>query len=249
MNKLCFVSFVAAVILIAGIFNAEARPEYAQKENKTCAYCHLNAGGGGARGFRGQFYGANGLSFSKYDEARESSIAGLPPDTDAGETRPKVAYVGNVGLPAERMIQSIVIRDRAAVPVLAVFIDWASDNAKTAVKVLHKIALAYGRKVAIVGVARGDSDSALKLTKELGSQIRILPDPDGSAAKKFQATQGLDLVAVSLKGESFKLISGFSKGNLETAIAQLGTYGVEAPQVDITEASAEVIHGGKLGQN
>lgn len=245
MNKLFFVSFVAGVVLVTGIFNAEARPEYAQKENKACGYCHLNAAGGGNRGFRGAFYGANNLSFDKFNEEREASIAGVAPNADASETRPKVGYAANVTGPqgADRQIQALALRR----PVLVAFFSGSTDSDKAAAKTLKKLALAYGAKAFVVGVSNGNFDQALKLTSDLGSQIRVFADTDGAAAKKFGATQGLDLVTVSKMGDSFKLISGFSKGNLESAIAQIGTYGTEAPDVDIADAPTSVVHGGKLG--
>src|SRR5579862_5035024 len=119
MNKFAIVSFVAGIALITGIFSAEARPEYAQKENKACGYCHLSAAGGGARGFRGAFYGANNLSFEKYDEEREASIAGLAPNLSDAGTKPSVGYAANVTgpKPAERQIQALALRS----PVLVTF--------------------------------------------------------------------------------------------------------------------------------
>src|SRR5579862_2943518 len=110
MNKLTVVCFLSGIVVVTGIFTAEARPEYAQKEGKPCAYCHLNPGGGGTRGFRGQFYGANGLSFEKFDENREAAIAGVEPNGTDAATRPKVNYVGIVSGPADRQIQSVAIR-------------------------------------------------------------------------------------------------------------------------------------------
>lgn len=243
MNKLYFVSFLTGIVLIAGIFSAEARPEYAQKEGKQCGYCHLNPGGGGTRGFRGQFYGANNLSFAKYDEERESTIAGVSANADSADTRTKVAYVGNISGPASKQIQLAALRG----PVLVAFFDASSSDAKLAAKELKKIAIAYGRKVTVMGAFVGDADKALTLTKDLGSQIRVMPDADGAAAKKFKVTQGLDLVVVSKMGDDSKMISGFSKGNLTTAIAQIGTFGVEAPDVDLSDAPATEAHGGKIG--
>ncbi|HTQ11497.1 MAG TPA: hypothetical protein VMI31_15640 [Fimbriimonadaceae bacterium] len=248
MNKLYSVSFLTGIVLTVGIFTADARPEYAQKEGKPCSYCHLNPAGGGARGFRGQFYGANGLSFEKFDEAREASIAGVDSNLSDAGTRPKVFYVGTVSGPADKQIQSVAIRGRNGEPVIVAFFDSASDQAKSAAKTLHAVAAAYGRKVAVVGVTEGDEAKALQLTKDLGSQIRILPDADGAAIKKFSAAQGLDLVVVAPMGASNKLYSGFSKGNLEAAIAQIGTFDVEAPQgLDLGSAPKDAVHGGKLG--
>jgi|GEM_PF-1644330 len=249
MNKLYTVAFLAGILLVAGIFTADARPEYAAKEGKKCSYCHLNPGGGGTRGFRGKFYGANDLSFEKFDEAREASIAGVEPNGTDAATKEKVNYVGNVSGPADRQIQLVAIHGGDnGTPVLVAFFDSSSGDAKTAAKTLHAVAVAYGRKLGVVGVVEGDEDKALHLTKGLGSQIRILPDKEGAAMKKFSAIQGLDLVVVSPMGSSSKLFNGFSKGNLEAAIAQIGTFSVEAPQgLDLSSAPADPVHGGKLG--
>jgi hypothetical protein len=56
--------FVAAALVVAPR-NAEARPEYAAKEGKACAYCHKNPAGGGERNARGKQYEANGHKFKK----------------------------------------------------------------------------------------------------------------------------------------------------------------------------------------
>ncbi len=244
MNKLLTVGYIAAFALVAGIFTAEARPEYAQKEGKACGYCHLSGGGGGARGFRGQYYGANGLSFGSFDEKREATIAALDSGGTGGATRAKVAYVGNISGPASKQIQLASLRG----PVVVMFFDGAGDDAKAAAKVLHKLAVAYGRRVTVVGVTSGDQAKALKLTVDLGSQVRLLPDADLEATKKFGATLGLDMVVVSQRGDEFKKIGGFSKGNLEAAVAQVGSYGIAAPEgVDLSDAPATEKHGAKLG--
>lgn len=41
---------------------ALARPEFAQKEKKLCAFCHVDPSGGGPRNRRGQYYDRNGHS-------------------------------------------------------------------------------------------------------------------------------------------------------------------------------------------
>src|SRR5262245_61455197 len=43
---------------------AEAKPEYARKENKACGFCHVNPKGGGARNATGMDYEKNGHKFS-----------------------------------------------------------------------------------------------------------------------------------------------------------------------------------------
>src|ERR1044072_6339097 len=243
MKRLAAAAFLSSMVIIAGVFIAEARPEYARQENKTCGYCHLNPAGGGARGYRGMYYGANSLSFCSYDEEREAKIAGVDPNGDARATQAKIRYVGNIGGPAANQIQLASLRT----PVLAVFVDTADDNGKLAAKVLHKIAAAYGQSVTVVGVASGDAKKALALTSELGSQIRILADTDGKAAKKFTVTNALDIVVVSPRGDTSKTIPGFSNGSLTTAMPQIGNYEVAAPEVDLSEAPATTTRGGRIG--
>jgi len=245
MNKPLIVSLFASVVTVSGIYSASARPEYATKENKPCGYCHLSSAGGGARGFRGAFYGANNLSFDKFDETREAAIAGVDPNLSDAATRPKVAYAGNVTGPkgAAAQIASMALRT----PVLVVFFNGSSDNEKAAAKELKKVALAYGRKVAVVGVLHGSFDTALQLTSELGSQIRVFGEEKPAAAEKYGAANGLDLVAVSKMGETVKLYSGYSQGNLTAAIAQIGTYGVEAPTgLDLSDAPSTAVNSGPL---
>lgn len=243
MKRVAPVAFLSFMVLITGVFIAEARPEYARKENKTCGYCHLSPAGGGARGFRGMYYGANSQSFASFDESREASIAGVEPGGDGRATQAKIRYVGNIGGPAANQIQLASLR----APVLVAFFDVADANGKLAAKVLRKIAAGYGNGVTVVGVVSGDSQKALALTTALGSQLRVLPDSDGKAAKKFGVKNALDLVVVSPRGDTSKTFSGFGKATLSTAIAQIGTYDVAAPDVDLSEAPAKAVHGGKIG--
>ena len=50
-------ALVGAALLPAP--RTEARPRYAEAEEKPCAYCHANPAGGGERNYRGTFYGRN----------------------------------------------------------------------------------------------------------------------------------------------------------------------------------------------
>lgn len=60
--------------------SADARPPYAQKENKLCAYCHVDPKGGGPRNHRGAYYEAHNLSFAGFTEQEEKAPKkdGLP---------------------------------------------------------------------------------------------------------------------------------------------------------------------------
>lgn len=64
----------AALAVVSGA--AQARPEYARKENKPCAYCHVNPAGGGARNPRGVYYAMHNHTFEGYDEAKVMGNAG-----------------------------------------------------------------------------------------------------------------------------------------------------------------------------
>ena len=54
---------IAIGILLVSMNPARARPAYAARENKPCAYCHINPNGGGPRNATGIAYGQNGHSF------------------------------------------------------------------------------------------------------------------------------------------------------------------------------------------
>jgi hypothetical protein len=53
--------------------SAEARPPYAKKENKLCAYCHVDPKGGGPRNHRGTYYEVHNLSFAGFAEQDEKA--------------------------------------------------------------------------------------------------------------------------------------------------------------------------------
>src|SRR6266513_3163510 len=100
------VSSFAGLGLLAACGQIQARPEYARKEMKVCAYCHINPNGGGARNPRGIYYFTHAKSFVGYDEEKvmgkqaAEKKAGPPSyksawtaDAPAGTTRVAVADV------------------------------------------------------------------------------------------------------------------------------------------------------------
>ncbi len=244
MKRLAFGVILAAIVVSTGLYEAQARPQYAQKEGKQCGFCHTNPGGGGNRNYRGTFYGANSLSFTNFDDVREAAIAHVPANAEGDAATPRVGYIANVSGPATQQIQLRANRT----PLIVVFLEnKTTDDQKAAVKMLNSIATSLGRGVAIVGVVKGDTEAALKLTADLGNKLRILPDPDGAAIEKFKATMGLDIVVVDKTGETSKLYSGYSKANLDLAIAHIKEQGVEFDGVDTIDAPSKTLHGGKLG--
>ncbi len=69
-------------------FAANAKPAFARREGKMCDYCHLNPGGGGARGFRGLYYAKHKFSFAGFDEKKEAAKAGVKPGSVGKATKP-----------------------------------------------------------------------------------------------------------------------------------------------------------------
>jgi hypothetical protein len=65
-----WIVFPPAVVLAIGVLcasplpRAEARPEFARKEGKDCAFCHTNPRGGGPRTPKGEEYEKNGHKFA-----------------------------------------------------------------------------------------------------------------------------------------------------------------------------------------
>ncbi len=79
---------VASVALVGKPEPVQAFPAYTEKEGVKCAYCHVNAGGGGKRNYRGRFYKKNALSFAKFDDKAEAEAAGESVAAEA-DAKPK----------------------------------------------------------------------------------------------------------------------------------------------------------------
>jgi len=77
---------------LAAVMMGNAKPQFAQKEKKSCGYCHLKPQGGGARGFRGLYYKAHGYSFKNFNEAREAKLAGVKPNALGPDSKPTKPY-------------------------------------------------------------------------------------------------------------------------------------------------------------
>lgn len=241
MKRIAITAYITAFALGAGTLIAEARPIYARKEKQPCGYCHTRSSGGGENGFRGMYYGGNGLSFDDYDEKREALIAGLSPNAEGRNTVPAISYNGNVYGPAVQQIQVAALRG----PVILLFLDKANDDSKAAVKSIAALAKAYGTRVTILGVAK--SDAPLKLTEELGGLMRIYSDPEGAAIKKFSGSQALDVAVVAKLGDPVKTFEGFSRANLDAAIKLIASgQSVAAPTFDLSTVGEKVLRGGKL---
>src|SRR5687768_13245366 len=74
MEKQLSLFAITAVLMFTN--TAQARPMYAEKEKKVCAYCHVDPKGGGPRNPRGAFYESHGLSFAGFQDSVKKS--GLP---------------------------------------------------------------------------------------------------------------------------------------------------------------------------
>ncbi|MEI7578304.1 MAG: hypothetical protein WCK51_15555 [Armatimonadota bacterium] len=85
--------FAVVGVVAASTFQAEAKPPFAAKEKKACNYCHLTDAGG-ARGFRGIYYGANKLSLKKFVEKAQAKKAGVKEGAVGAESKPTKPYTG-----------------------------------------------------------------------------------------------------------------------------------------------------------
>jgi hypothetical protein len=66
-----FISCGAAVgLFLLYAVSANALPQYAAKEHKTCGYCHTSSSGGGSLTPRGVYYRTHNHSFDGYDEEK-----------------------------------------------------------------------------------------------------------------------------------------------------------------------------------
>lgn len=238
-----FAATVYLTILGIGVcvFVAEARPAYARKENKDCGYCHVRSGGGGERGFRGQFFGANGLSFGSFDEKRESTIAGLSAGAEGRNSVPAISYSGNVAGPASQQIQLASLRG----PVILLFLGKSDENSKAAVKSFAALAKAYGTQATLLGVAM--TDDPVRLTEELGGVLRVYPDPESMAIKKFSAKQALDIAVVAKLGDPLKTFEGFSRSNIDAVTKLMAvSQNTPIPAFELSQVPDKSLRGPKL---
>lgn len=187
------------------------------------------------------YYGANGLSFDDFEEKREALIAGLIPNTEGKDSVPKVSYNGNVSGPAAQQIQVAALRG----PVVLLFVEKADDDTKAAVKSIAEVAKAYGTQVTVLGVAK--SETALALSDELGGLIRVYSDPELVVAKKFKASQALDVALVAKLGEPVKSFEGYSRANVD-AVTKLLAAGekIQTPVIDMAKQPEKTLRGAKL---
>ena len=93
--KTNFVAMGAIVGLIAIAAAAHAKPEYARKEKKMCAYCHVKEEGGGPRNLRGVYYAMHGKSFEGYDEAKVMGTAAIGGPKKTGAPSYKSSWVAD----------------------------------------------------------------------------------------------------------------------------------------------------------
>lgn len=82
-----------ALLALAGA-TAQAKPEFAKKENVNCVYCHTQPGG--PRNFRGMYYHKHDHSFAEFDELFEAKAAGVQPKSNGEDAKPTVRSYPNV---------------------------------------------------------------------------------------------------------------------------------------------------------
>jgi len=96
---------------------ASAFPKFSNDEGVKCAYCHVNANGGGRRNYRGKFYKKNMLSFAGFDDKAEATAAGEPIAAEA-DAKPKsltpVAASTPVPAPTEAPAKAPTVADYRA---------------------------------------------------------------------------------------------------------------------------------------
>src|ERR1051325_318626 len=102
MRRLLSTAFaISGVALFATA--SQAKPEYARKENKPCAYCHVNPAGGGPRNPRGVYYGMHNHTFEGYDEAKVMGTGTAVAGKKSGAPAFKAAWKLSVPAGARRI--------------------------------------------------------------------------------------------------------------------------------------------------
>ena len=174
-----------------------------------------------------------------FEETREAKIAGLAADGTGVNSIPARSYNGNISGPAVQQIQVAALRG----PVVVAFFSSADESAKATAKQLALIAKAYGPKVAVIGITT-DSD-AIKITRELGDQIRVYSDSDRKAVDKFGPKQALDFVVLAKLGDPVAKFEGFSRANVDGMMRAIKELKVSV-ELDLSQISDKLLRGGKL---
>lgn len=135
--------FARTALVVSGLTFAvaasQAKPEYAKKEMKLCAYCHVNPQGGGPRNPKGAFYAAHDHTFK-----------GLPPEY-------KSLWKMDITPAAERVALGDLTGDKTARLVLVTKDGKASVN-KVSDKLTEEGTVDLGKdwtKVAVGKYAKG----------------------------------------------------------------------------------------------
>jgi len=112
-----------AVMLVSAAAPSAARPEYAEKEKRDCAYCHINPAGGGERNTRGQYYASHDHSLKglpvefkllwKISAPAESRRVGL--GDVLGTKKPQVLVLGSTDELAVYEVSGEQLTQKAAV--------------------------------------------------------------------------------------------------------------------------------------
>ena len=73
MKRLIPLAALGLSMVLAAAVPASARPDYAKKEKRLCAYCHVDSKGGGPRNPRGVYYEAHNLTFTGFKEETQDA--------------------------------------------------------------------------------------------------------------------------------------------------------------------------------
>ncbi len=170
----------AAVVSIAsvGFFgkpeSASAFPKFSSDEGVKCAYCHVNANGGGRRNYRGKFYKKSGLSFAGFDDRAEAAAAGESVAAEA-DAKPK-----SLTLPAGSIAPAPTQTPKSATPTVA---DYRAKANLTALAL---------KKSPTEEAKKAHSASLTLLARAIMNDAAILP------AKKYPEALSLSRQAVVL---------------------------------------------------
>lgn len=224
-----------ACCLLALAVASQAKPEYARKEKKACAYCHTNPNGGGVRNPRGVFYGMHNHTFEGFDEAKVMGTAADAPKKN-GPPAFKSAWKVEVPATTKRIGVGDVVGDK--VTRLLVL----DDHNKLTVL---NVATATPKEDASVDLGESGPKFVVGLFAKGKPAVVVVPGAiyyrDGDSVKKKAATDLADITGTVRFTDGTENVFFFGGGG------QPDTYGVDLANDKPLTAGREMVDPGSGG--
>ncbi len=129
-------------------------------------------------------------------------------------------------------------------PTLLVFIEPGCPCCDAGAVYFSRIQKLYLKAANVAGVVYGPPEVASRWRKQNRPVFRVYADPDGRAARAFQAEVGLALRLIAPSGKIVVSTPGYSAGVLKQIVAQIGEVGKQRVREFVTKPATEAMASG-----